>query len=545
MVQVIATAERRAALAAALRQQGRARPAVVISIAGGETAPYVDPDLVEGELQGACDVHLLQTTDASWSFARGLPDGRQVYGGASRVYSASLDWLEDQWASRLFFAYGSAQGERVADELVSEAFAVVHRDEQLRPRTARPASLVKSSAVVQGCIGNRALVDASGSRSPMHAAIRPELIAPGVPAERMFVKGQQLEGMLDAETNRFDPTPSRLSKVDAFADVKADAVLLAQVAKIGTTYVTVTLLPGFELRLPMTEFDPDSTGKPLVTVGEVVTVYVDQVADGVPSVVSLWEADFAEIATSVSIFPGGPQWLVPEQLVPVAVPEEGGVEDAEAEGTHGDDLEAPTALDPSDPRAPLLSENRDLTRRLTKARSQVARLDAEVAELRTSVRTARHKVKALEKEKRDLQRGGVGMTYFKDPEEQLRWDIRRVWVERTTPDDKDRFPLGDYVIGPDFLHTLQNTDGIDPAKVVEVVADVVSRRIEQMPARAAHPLREGDGAEDPEVTRHDGARCWRIYVEQKVSQARRLHYWRLPDGRVELSSVRLHDDFSP
>lgn len=543
MVQVIATAEQGAALATALQQQGRARPAVVISIAQGQSAPYVDADFVARELEGLCDVHLLQTPAASWEFARGLPEGRQVYGGASRVYSAALDWLDDRRASRLLFAYGPTQGKRVAEDLVSEAFAAVHRDEQLRPRTARPASLLESSGVVKGCVGNRALVTASASSSPFPATIRPELIAPGIPAERMFVEGQQLTGTLDPATNRFDPTPSRWPNADAFAHVKADAILLAQVAKIGTVHVTVTLLPGFELRLPFEEFDPDSTGQPLVTVGEIVTVYVALVTDGLPSAVSLLDADYAEMATLVSIFPGGPGWLVPEQLAPAPAPEEPGVEDAEDVEAGGRDVLA--GLDPSDPRAPLLSENRDLTRRLAKAKAQVARLEAEGATLRTQVRTARQKVKALEKETHGRRRAGVGTAHFRDPEEQFRWDVRRAWVERTTPDDKDRFPLGDYVIGPDFLKTLETTDGIDPAKVVEVVGDVVSGRIEQMPARGAHQLREGDGAEDQVVLRHDGAKCWRIYLEQKVSQARRLHYWRLLDGRVELSSVRLHDDFRP
>jgi hypothetical protein len=361
----------------------------------------------------------------------------------------------------------------------------------------------------------------------------------------MFVEGQQLTGTLDPATNRFDPSPSRWPNADAFAHVKADAILLAQVAKVGTVHVTVTLLPGFELRLPFEEFDPDSTGQPLVTVGEIVTVHVEQLVDGCPSEVSLWGAEYSEMATLVSVFPGGPGWLVPEQLTAAAAAEEGSAEDVELEDAGVDGPNALAPLDPSDPRAPLLSENRDLTRRLAKAKSQVTRLEAEVAALRTQARTARQKAKALEKEKRDLQRGGVGMTYFKDPEVQFRWDVQRAWVERTTPDDKDAFHLGDYVVGPDFLHTLETTDGIDPAKVVEVVAEVVSGRLEQMSARAAHLLREGDGAEEPVVTRRDGAKCWRIYLEHKSPQARRLHYWRLTDGRVELSSVRLHDDFRP
>ena len=46
-------------------------------------------------------------------------------------------------------------------------------------------------------------------------------------------------------------------------------------------------------------------------------------------------------------------------------------------------------------------------------------------------------------------------------------------------------------------------------------------------------------------TRADGAVCMRAYVEEGVPQSRRLHYWKVKDGLVELSRVVLHDDMAP
>ena len=47
------------------------------------------------------------------------------------------------------------------------------------------------------------------------------------------------------------------------------------------------------------------------------------------------------------------------------------------------------------------------------------------------------------------------------------------------------------------------------------------------------------------MTRPDGATCWRVALQVKAPQARRLHYWQLSNGLVELSSVRQHDDYRP
>jgi hypothetical protein len=60
-----------------------------------------------------------------------------------------------------------------------------------------------------------------------------------------------------------------------------------------------------------------------------------------------------------------------------------------------------------------------------------------------------------------------------------------------------------------------------------------------------HPLREADENSKPEVIRDDGAASRRAYIESHTAQSRRLHYWKLKDGSIELSRVGLHDDFTP
>lgn len=64
----------------------------------------------------------------------------------------------------------------------------------------------------------------------------------------------------------------------------------------------------------------------------------------------------------------------------------------------------------------------------------------------------------------------------------------------------------------------------------------------QIAGREAHQLRTGTGCDDPFVSRADGANCWRVSLQIKTPSARRLHFWQLNDGSIELASVRLHDD---
>ena len=65
----------------------------------------------------------------------------------------------------------------------------------------------------------------------------------------------------------------------------------------------------------------------------------------------------------------------------------------------------------------------------------------------------------------------------------------------------------------------------------------------QMPSREVHRLRAGSGGDDPVRTRADGAVAWRASLQVKTPSARRIHYWVLPSGLIELSRVTVHDDF--
>lgn len=131
---------------------------------------------------------------------------------------------------------------------------------------------------------------------------------------------------------------------------------------------------------------------------------------------------------------------------------------------------------------------------------------------------------------------------FSDPDLQFRHEVYLAWARRVPGAEKAALPLRDYSIGPGFLASLEDRDR---AKAVSVAMEVITGRADALAGRATHPLRVGPGAGDPVVRRADGALCWRVSLQHQSPQARRLHYWRLPDGTVELSSVRPHDSARP
>lgn len=131
---------------------------------------------------------------------------------------------------------------------------------------------------------------------------------------------------------------------------------------------------------------------------------------------------------------------------------------------------------------------------------------------------------------------------FMDAEAQFRYQVHLAWARRIPAAEKSSLPLPDYVIGPAFLDSLAL---VERGKAASVAMEVITGLSDTMPGRATHQLRTGPGPGDAVVRRADGATCWRVSIEHNSPQARRLHFWRLPDCTVELASVRLHDDMRP
>lgn len=122
--------------------------------------------------------------------------------------------------------------------------------------------------------------------------------------------------------------------------------------------------------------------------------------------------------------------------------------------------------------------------------------------------------------------------------------LQQSYDARYLGDDKRRYPLREVRLGSRFLQTVERLEGVDLEKIVDVCADVGARRAHEMPAREVHVLRTGEGGAPQRTRSSDGAQAWRCALQINTPSARRLHWWELPGGGVELASVGPHDDFS-
>ena len=198
---------------------------------------------------------------------------------------------------------------------------------------------------------------------------------------------------------------------------------------------------------------------------------------------------------------------------------------------------------------PLQAERDHLLDELRRARTTIHALEKTTTRQRTELR------KALERADRLARDANAGLDAlavldadsrrFADPDDQLRFEVNLAWARRTTAEEKSDLPLAEWTLSDDFLDTLTAVEGIDRAKVVDVVVDVLTGRAWQIDARQVHQLRTNEAGNASTVVRDDGATCWRANLQTKTASARRLHWWQLPSGAIELSAVRLHDDVRP
>jgi hypothetical protein len=158
-----------------------------------------------------------------------------------------------------------------------------------------------------------------------------------------------------------------------------------------------------------------------------------------------------------------------------------------------------------------------------------------------AARDLRKQVRKRDDRIASLEGAPSGAGTYADPDRQFRHEVELAWL-RWPEADRDAYPPGAYTLGPDFLASLDRVEGVPRHRVVEVVTDVISRRAATMPSRQLHPLRVDSGGDSPQRERYDGARAWRVSLEQNTPSARRLHYWQLPNGTIELASIAYHDD---
>lgn len=553
------------ALAARINDGSRLRPVVVVSIAAGQPEPFVDVDEIAASLHGLADVVVLPTGDVSWAFSDAMPPMTQVYGGASRVYPVDLDWVTTPSRSPLRFAFGDSDRSRVTELIVSDAMAMAMAAGLMTAHHVPGERAVEGE--VFGVAGGRAFVKTDAGL----ATIWPELTVPGVSAERLFGKGMRVSGLLDPVDKRLDVRADLRPLDDLLAAYAVGRLVLGRVTRVDAGGAHVELLPGCRVYVDARDVSAgtDLPLTSLISVDEVVTATVTRTgeAKGKGWKLTLTDVDGEQPSYAAALLHGGPPWLElvgpDDEPQPEAKPQPR-QQPAAASGSAAPAGEPQTripsgdtvdAVDVTGSHVQLVSQleamrlERDgFSEELARATARVDRLDNDRRRLRQRLREASNRADRLEREAGRLREEGIASAgdgaLFMDADEQLDFEVRLAWARRTLPGEKGDFPVRPYLLGENFLSSWAEVD-IDRQKVVDVIVDIVTGRVHDVAGRETHQLRESEAGNAPFVRRGDGATCWRVALQVRTPQARRLHYWQLNDGSVELSSVRLHDDFRP
>ncbi len=521
---IVETREAAAALARHLLDPGRRWPVVAVSVHPTAGGPYIDAENLALELRGVAPV-VLVSADATYGITETLGDRTlSVFYGAGRVYPTGTAWVSDMYKAPLHMCSATSQSRRVSAALITEALSAAHAAGMLAAPPRQQGDRV-AAVRVEGPAGSlHALVRAESGQQAVMLAAR---ITPGVRVDRLVQPGQHLSGRLRAAGLLPEFIPDDIED-DPSARVRAaypdGSVALARVAGVAPEAANVQLHPGVAVELAADRRTPDLTR--LLAVGDVVAVAVAWVDD--QCLVEL--ADDADAGSAVPVVPGGPPWLVPEDAVAAE-------EEPEAAGEQVAPVE--------EPARPQASSADDALRQLAQANDAVAQFAGEVARLQRMVERQESDIGRLRKDLRRAQRSNPGAAdgqapVYADPEQQLRHEIALAYLHRVPEPDRTAYPLPErYTVGSRFLQTLQDLHGISREKVIDVAGEVLCGLARELPSRQLHPWRSSDSG--PQEVRSDGAAAWRVSLQVNTPGARRLRYWKLRDGTIELDSVGVHD----
>ncbi len=505
---VVSTAQGVGRLIDVLFDEVRSDLVVVVSTSTKATEPYLDVDWLGEELQGIARIFVLTSWVAN-EFTNRLGNPRiSVFGGAGRIYPPGNSWKNDPYKAPLFFCY-PGQGRSISERIVDGARIRSYRPGSAVVPKANPTDVVTTAEVIGCPTESQIFVRTEDGLTCKMLAVH---LYPGVEANRLVQNGQRLRGrerfgnlMGEFFPDKLDDDPVGRAR-EQFAD---GAVTWALVDRVSASHATVMLHPnvGAEL-LPATD---DLTL--LLSEGDIVPVEVIWDENRVLAGLS----QPADADPAMSLLPGGPPWLTPDEL---------------------DTAVSTASQEPQEPApgvsVPQLDED-EANATIALVSDMLRQQDEELVRLRDEVR-------ALKRVRRESN-GSFRPRVYSDDDEQFRFEVRLSYLTRVPESEREQFPLPSlYELGKDFLVTLgeQVLSGrISRDKVVDVCADVLCGKAAMMTSRLPKPwLVSKHGAQE---SRPDGALAWRVRLQVNANSARRMKYWVHRDRTVELDSVGVHD----
>lgn len=574
-----------AALAEALCAPTDMTPTLVVTAVNRTREIPLDLTRIADEVGDAAHLVTITDPDLTRTLTGLMPPGTTPYNGAARIYPAhDLTWIQDCFAGDLLFAnIRPDNGTRLAGALATRLLTMA---ENARGYEALDALAERSAGAAGEDAGPRPFRgEFTGASSatvgmitspdaPGVGMLRVDLDAlrPGAPVVigSVFADGDEVTGHFDASGAVVDVDGMRtVGQMAADLEVqhRYPAVVTGVVAK---SQVSVQVVPGLTSHLTQTGIDSS------VSAGDVVTVQVQSVGErrGALKIVVGPVPDGAAVEDAPPLRVGGPAW--------VTLKDAATDEDATDTGDTGDTGDAGDA-DGGVP-AGSVAELEGLRARVPTLKKHLRRMEDQIAELHRRLRTydderrfAWDENDRLEEEndllRARLRSAGVALPagvasgeaattarakktekrtvyterpLMGDEFDTLYWqlftEVQLCWARQVDAADKHAHPLN-FRYGDGFLVSVTRTVKDSEAlrwKLPKVMAWVGCG----LPERTTrhHAYRDGEGGGAPQLVRDDGSKAFRVDLETKTAAARRLHYWRLPDGTVEFHRVGFHDE---
>jgi hypothetical protein len=466
--------------------------------------PGIDVEALAKQIAGVAKVYVLSGRATFW-LTDALGDKTlSVHSGWTRVYPAAPEWRTCPWLAPTFRPDPDGRlghVDQVAEAVLDAAF----RDGGVQPAT-QVSHGESAVAVVRDAVSpTQVLVEVVGHGQ---AIMRTQHLFRGLPANRLVTRGQRFEGRWTPVglMGDFVPNPVEDDLAVRVHNFVGDGVVTsAFVDSVAHERIRLLLHP----QVPVTVIaEPEGDMTLLASAGDVVTAEVIRL-DG-----RLLACFSSESPTpAMSVLPGGPPWL-PDQRRP---------------------RRARSVPDGALPAQPVAADS---------GGDQSSALEDELARVGQALASARSTIHELQGALRRSRRLAVPRV-FNDPDPQFRFELDVAYLTQVDESSRDQYRWPDsYLIGPEFLDSVDRlvlAGGISREKILAVCVDVLSGRARHRPARAIKEwvtTRNGP----PLVRISDGARAMRARLQNSSHAARRLRYWCLPSGVIELDCVGVHDE---
>jgi predicted RNA-binding protein with RPS1 domain len=460
----------------------RELPEVVITTRHGRT--LVEPGALARRLGGRAQVVLVETGEATYALRDVLGDELAVWGGAARVYHPGFALSDRASLHPRIYAFEGRESEAERALLAALGVEGARADDRFAIGDDVEGEVVSldartaTLALPDGCARVRAGDLARGFVHSCHDILRI--------GQRVRARVRELA---PDGTPWLDLQPFQADEIATIAEQAGPGdVVRVRVRRRSNNGFQVELLPGADAFVPLPHCPAElAAERDDVLVARIVRL---DVADR-RIVVSLADAPAsADGARPLRLYPDGPVFLAK------------------------DDIAAQRSASELDRLADELRDERLRARGLA-------------ADLRNT-HDGPADLDAL------LRSEALG-----DPGAFTAW-LAVAHAKLHEPAERARYPLRRVVVGPDFLGSLRELQGVSLHRVLDTCVHVATGRAAEIPGLELHPLRAGAGGTE-QRQRADGARAWRCALQVHSPSARRLHFWRLDGDAVELDRVGTHD----